>query len=206
MNTATKATLLSMHWDTDLSALRLDNEGRVMGLKCGLLLAEDQATMQPGQVYFRLISASFIDEVAAQGRHTVTVDVIDETGRRLDGATVHHGWPWNEWPGFDEVVSTTVYGATLAEWGVFAQYDPNRVEYGPYWVKVDGMSDVFFGFGLPWNRHVCFVAVFQRMVWGDVNPPDPGTGGEYRCTAGSVEGRYVDHSRQAGTGVPVIGR
>lgn len=185
---AATETLLSMNWDADLSALRLDAQGRVMGVKCGLLLAESQANMQPGQVFFRLISASFIDEVAAQGRHTVTVDVIDETGRRLNGATVHHGWPWNRWPMYDEIVSSTVYGATLAEWGLFAQYDANHVEYGPYWVKVDGMSDVFFGMGLPWNRHVCFTAVFQRMVYGDVTPPDPGATGEYDARLAALKG------------------
>ena len=50
--------------------------------------------MQPGDVFYRLIAATFIDEVAAQGKHEVTVDVIDENGRRLDGAVAQHGWPW----------------------------------------------------------------------------------------------------------------
>lgn len=162
--------LAAMNWDPDLNGLRVEGD-KVLGLKCGLLPIEHNSQLQPGQVFFRLISASFIDELAAQGRHTVTVDVLNEEGRRLDGAVVLHGWPWNRWPAHDEAMQATVYGAELAQWGVYANYDPNRVEFGPYWVKVDGASDVFYGFGLPWNRHVCFTVVFQRMTWG------AGTGG-----------------------------
>ena len=66
---------------------------------------------------------------------------------------------------YDEPVQATVYGAQLAEWGIFARYDANHVTYGPYWVMVDGVSDVFFGMGLPWNRHVSFTVVYQRMTW-----------------------------------------
>ena len=165
LKTATKSTLDTLHWDADLNAYR-EVGRKVMGSKCRLLTIDGA----DGDTIFRLISASFIDEVAAQGRHTVTVDVIDESGRRLDGATVKHGWPWNSWPAADEIVQTTVFGAQLAEWGVFAGYNPQAVEYGPYWVKVDGASDVFFGFGLPHKHHVCFTVVFQRMTIG-------GTGG-----------------------------
>ncbi len=175
---ATKAALLTMAWDPNLNGYRSEG-GLVKAVKCGLLLAEDQATMQPGDVFFRLISASFIDEVASQGKHEVTVDVIDESGRRLNGAVAQHGWPWEVWPGHDGLLEITVFGAEPAKWEIWADYPADRTEYGPYWVKTKGASDVFFGMGLPFKHHVSFVAVFQRMVWGDVNPPDPGTGGEY---------------------------
>ena len=181
MQPASDKVLATMAWDTDLNALRIEND-KVMGIKCGLLLAEDQTTLQPGDVFYRLISATFIDEIASAGRHTVTVDVIDENGRRLDGTNVFHGWPWNRWPAYDERVQATVYGAQLAEWGIFAQYDANHVTYGPYWVMVDGVSDVFFGMGLPWNRHVSFTVVYQRMTWGS------GTGGGTDPTLEAIKG------------------
>ena len=71
-----------MAWDANLNGFRTEG-GKVRAVKCGLLLAETRADMQPGDVFYRLIAATFIDEVAAQGKHEVTVDVIDENGRRL---------------------------------------------------------------------------------------------------------------------------
>ena len=71
MQTATKDVLNSMAWDPNLNGFRTEN-GKVQAVKCGLLLAEDQTAMQPGDVFYRLIAATFIDEVAAQGKHEVT--------------------------------------------------------------------------------------------------------------------------------------
>lgn len=162
----TRSVLDSMHWDADLNAYR-EVDGKVMGAKCGLLIVDGEE----GDVIYRLISATFVDEIAAQGRHTITVDVIDENGRRLDGTIVEHGWPWNKWPAADEIVEATVFGAQLAEWGIWEGYNPGQVECGPYWVRVKGgASDVFYGPGLPGKHHVCFVAVFQKLTVG-------GTGG-----------------------------
>ena len=36
------------------------------------------------------------------------------------------------------------------------------------------MSDVFFGMGLPFKHHVSFVAVYQRMVYGEIDPEPTG--------------------------------
>ena len=187
MQTATKDVLNSMAWDPNLNGFRTEG-GKVRAVKCGLLLAEDQTDMQPGDVFYRLIAATFIDEVAAQGKHEVTVDVIDENGRRLDGAVAQHGWPWEVWPGHDGMVEMTVFGAEPAKWELWADYPADRTEYGPYWVKVNGVSDVFFGMGLPFKHHVSFVAVYQRMVYGDVTPPDPGGNGEYDARLAALKG------------------
>ena len=187
MQTATRDVLNSMAWDPNLNGFRTEN-GKVQAVKCGLLLAEDQTDMQPGDVFYRLIAATFIDEVAAQGKHEVTVDVIDENGRRLDGAVAQHGWPWEVWPGHDGMVEMTVFGAEPAKWELWADYPADRTEYGPYWVKVNGVSDVFFGMGLPFKHHVSFVAVYQRMVYGDVTPPDPGGNGEYDARLAALKG------------------
>ena len=172
MQTASDKVLATMAWDPNLNGFRTDG-GKVRAVKCGLLLAEDQTAMQPGDVFYRLIAATFIDEVAAQGKHEVTVDVIDENGRRLDGAVAQHGWPWEVWPGHDGMVEMTVFGAEPAKWELWADYPADRTEYGPYWVKTKGVSDVFFGMGLPFKHHVSFVVVFQRMVYGEIDP-EPG--------------------------------
>jgi hypothetical protein len=155
-------------WDPDLSALRVEG-GLVLGLKCGVR----EVVAEPGEAVFRLTSAAFIDEVEAHGQHMVYVDVLDENGRRLSGQTVEHGWPWQNYPRYDELMTDAVSGDKLAQWGLYAGYDANRVEYGPYWVRVRGKSDVFFGMGLPWNRHVAFTAVFQRVLVGQPLSPPP---------------------------------
>lgn len=148
-------------WDTDLDAVRVDGNV-VRGLKCGIFQPTD---LQDGDVYFKLVAAAFIDEQEAQGRHIISVDVLDETGNRLQGARVWHGWPTEKWPNMDERVQMTIFGSQLAEWGLYADFDA-WTKPGPYWVQVaDGKSDAFWGAGLPWKRHVSFAVVFQRTVY-----------------------------------------
>jgi len=150
----------TVQWDPDLNAVRVEN-GLVLGVKCGVQLANPD----PGDIYFQLISATFIDEVEASGQHNVYVDALDENGHRLNGLVVEHGWPWERYPQYDDVVTDTVFGDHLAQWGLYAGYDANKVPCGPYWVQIPGAkSDVFYGLGLPWNRHVSYVAVFQRKL------------------------------------------
>ena len=130
-------------------------------LKCGVFQPAD---LKDGDVYYKLVGATFIDEEEARGRHIITVDVIDENFNRIQGARVWHGWPTHRYPEFDERVQLTIFGSQLAEWALYANFDAWKVP-GPYWVScADGKSDVFWGAGLPWNKHVCFAVVFQRTV------------------------------------------
>ena len=159
---------MELRWDPNLDGFRVE-DGKVAAVKCGVWPAEG---VFPGDTVYRLVSASFIAEDEAQGLHNVYVDVIDKTGMRLDGAVVEHGWPTSKYPAMDEVVHATVFGAQIAGWGLYANYDPNAVEYGPYWVRVsDGPSDVFYGMGLPGKRHVSFAVVYQKQVVAV--PPQP---------------------------------
>lgn len=148
-------------WDPDLNEVRL--EGNVVrALRCGKWTPDG---LRNGDVYYRIAHAAFIDEEAARGRHVISVDVIDETGNRIQGARVWHGWPTQRWPQYDERVQETIFGSQIAEWGLYAGFDAWTVP-GPYWVMcADGISETFWGAGLPWNRHVCFSVVFQRAVW-----------------------------------------
>ncbi|MEA3338031.1 MAG: hypothetical protein U9R25_19245 [Chloroflexota bacterium] len=165
---------MAINWDENLNELRVDG-GQISAVKCGVLPASEAYNLEDGEQYFQLISANFINEIDARGQHSLYVDVVDENSNRLDGTTVVHGWPWKKWPDEDEHVSEKIFGAHLANWGIYANYDPNKEEYGPYWAKVDGKSDVFYGMGLPWNRHVSWSLVFQRAVAGDsrgdISPP-----------------------------------
>lgn len=147
-------------WDTNLDAVRVENNV-IRGLKCGVFVPD----LADGDVYYKIVGAAFIDEVAAAGRHVITVDVIDEHYNRLQGAKVWHGWPVQRFPEYDGRVELTIFGSQIAEWGLYASFDAWRVP-GPYWVQcADGKSDTFWGAGLPWNRHVCFAVVFQRTVF-----------------------------------------
>jgi hypothetical protein len=151
---------ISGQWDPDLDAVRVEG-GLVRGLKCGIFKPD----LVDGDVYYKLIGAAFIDEEEAAGRHIINGDVIDENFNRIQGAKVWHGWPTERYPAFDERVVATIFGSQLAEWGLYANFDAWRVP-GPYWVScADGKSDVFYGAGLPWNKHVCFAVTFQRTVY-----------------------------------------
>lgn len=153
--------LKAMSWDPDLDAVRVE-ANLVRGLKCGKWTPQD---LVDGEVYYQIVNAAFIDEEAARGRHVISVDVIDETGNRIQGARVWHGWPTQRYPEYDERVEMTIFGSQIAEWGLYANFDAWTVP-GPYWVMcADGKSDVFWGGGLPWNKHVCFAVVFQRTVY-----------------------------------------
>jgi hypothetical protein len=150
-----------IRWDPDLSEARVEND-LVMGLACGYIKPVD---LEDGDIYFKLVDAAFIDEIDARGKHTISVDIVDEQGRRLNGARVWHGWPTHRLPEYDERVQAAVFGAQLAEWALYADFDAWTVP-GPYWVQpADGKADIFWGAGLPWKRHVCFTLVFQRTIY-----------------------------------------
>lgn len=147
-----------LNWDPALDELTIQND-KIMGVPCGVLKV---VSLSPGDVYYRLVAAHFIDEEEAKGIHTVTVDVLDEQGRRAEGVVVEMGWPWDRYPETDGTDRQTVFGAHLAEFGIYAGYEPDKV-VGPYWFRIaDALTDVFYGAGLPWNRHVSFVLTFQR--------------------------------------------
>jgi hypothetical protein len=168
-----------VRWDPDLTQVRIEKD-LVMGLACGYIKPLD---LQDGDTYYKLVDAAFIDEEQARGRHTISVDVVDEQGRRINGARVWHGWPTGKLPEWDDRVQATIFGAQIAEWALYEKFDAWR-DPGPYWVQpADGKADLFWGAGLPWGRHVCFSLVFQRTtyraepVMPPVEPPiQPPTG------------------------------
>jgi hypothetical protein len=173
-----------LRWDPDLSEVRVE-DNLVMGLTCGYIKPLD---LEDGDIYFRLVDATFIDEIESHGRHVISVDVVDEQGRRINGARVWHGWPTHRLPQFDDRVHATIFGAQLAEWALYADFDAWTTP-GPYWVQpADGKADIFWGAGLPWKRHVSFALVFQRTIYraDPVEPPPSGTLDETLLAAGEA--------------------
>ncbi len=61
---------------------RLDQRGAIL----------QPAQVQPGQGYWRLVEATWLDEQESQGRHSIMVDLVDETGKRVVGAPVRFWW------------------------------------------------------------------------------------------------------------------
>jgi len=174
LQTTGQATLqpvrpISEFWDENFDGFRLVNN-KVAAVKCGVLRTE----APPGTSYFRLMQAHFSGEVESAGKHNYGIDVLDESGRRLHGARVQQGWPWGRWPEKDDSAIEVLFGSKLAEFGIYANYDPNKVEYGPYWFRVQGLnSDVFYGAGLPGNRHVQGSLIFQRLRKEPEEPVPP---------------------------------
>lgn len=156
-----------VRWDPRLSEVIVENN-MVMGLACGYI---KPLVLEEGDTYYRLVDAAFIDEIEARGQHVISVDVVDEDGNRINGARVWHGWPTQKLPEYDERVQATIFGAQLAEWPLYADFDAWQVP-GPYWVQpADGKADLFWGAGLPWKRHVSFALVFKRTLYHAEQPP-----------------------------------
>lgn len=171
-----------VRWDPNLSEVRVENN-LVKALSCGYI---KPLGLQDGDQYYKLIDAAFIDEEAARGKHVISVDVIDEDGRRIQGARVWHGWPTQKLPAWDDRVQATLFGSELANWALYEKFDAWTVP-GPYWVQPsDGKADIFWGAGLPWGRHVCFSVVFQRTTYrtDPVEPPPASTLDEALIKAG----------------------
>ena len=121
----------------------------------------EDAPVQPGQQYWRLVEVRFEDEQQAGGKHHIYADVIDENGKRVVGQPVTVFWgdgnytaPLEDKPAPDFGFNYQMYAAGYA-----------------YNVKAEGLpSDVLRGAGLGdvANRfkgiHVAYYLTFQRAT------------------------------------------
>ncbi|MBP8292277.1 MAG: cyclic nucleotide-binding domain-containing protein [Caldilineaceae bacterium] len=121
----------------------------------------EDAAVQPGQQYWRLVEVRFEDEQQAGGKHHIYADVIDENGKRVVGQPVTVFWgdgnytaPLEDKPAPDFGFNYQMYAAGYA-----------------YNVKAEGLpSDVLRGAGLGdvANRfagiHVAYYLTFQRAT------------------------------------------
>jgi LysM repeat protein len=141
-------------------------DGRLNELPCvGLVTAADQGVqLRPGDRYWRLVSARWLNEEESRRDIQIYVDLLDETGQRVFGETVvfENGgshrvvsepqsccYPWDypvKWPMFNVLCSYNAY--------------------------VEGLpSDMVIGMGLgtpehpDWTIHTGFILTFQRTVY-----------------------------------------
>jgi cAMP-dependent protein kinase regulator len=121
----------------------------------------EDAPVEPGQQYWRLVEVRWEDEQQAGGKHHIYVDVIDENGNRVVGQPVTVFWgdgsytaPLEDKPAPDYGFNFQMYAAGYA-----------------YGVRVEGLpSDVLRGAGLGdldkrfFGIHVSYYLIFQRTT------------------------------------------
>ena len=121
----------------------------------------DEAPVQPGQQYWKLIDARWADEKESGGKHHIYVEVLDESGNRIVGHPVTVWWGDGSYSGGVEDKAPPDYGFN---------YQMYAAGYA-YSVKVEGLpSDILVGAGMgdierrEWGIHTSFYLVYQKAT------------------------------------------
>lgn len=121
----------------------------------------EPANVQPGQTYWRLIEARWLNEEQSAGKHHIYVEALDLNGSRVVGQTVTVFWDGDSYSGAVENKAPPDFGFN------FQMYASGYA----YSVKVEGMpSDVLKGAGMGSitdrfrGIHTSFELVFQQTV------------------------------------------
>jgi CRP-like cAMP-binding protein len=121
----------------------------------------EDAPVQPGQQYWRLVEVRFEDEIQAAGKHHIYADVIDENGVRVVGQPVTVFWGEGNYTAALEDKPAPDFGFNYQMYAAGYAYN----------VKVEGLpSDIMRGAGLGdvTNRfagiHVAYYLTFQRAT------------------------------------------
>ena len=121
---------------------------------------------------WRITSFVFQDTGESGGNHNVYATLLKADGSPAVGINVFHGWPTFQKP--DDVLGSKTDQSGSVNWPLWVNgFDPAKQPHGPYWVMPEmnlNQADRLEGMGLPLNRHVNYVAVWQ---WTDSNPPPP---------------------------------
>ncbi len=132
-----------LDWDPRLDALNITLE---------------EAPVEAGQPYWRLVRAEYLSMEEANGKHHINYTLLDEQGKPVPFQRVWQGWPEDR----ADATTNEQGEATIPIW---ASYAPDRHECGPYVAWVDGLpSDCVQGIGLPFKRQVSFALTWQRVV------------------------------------------
>ncbi len=118
----------------------------------GIVLEE--AAVQPGQTYWKLVSAKFLDVEESNMRHHTYVNVIDENGQKIVGQPVKFAWGDGQ----------TVRPTESKKGDEFALNFAMYANIGSYHVSVEGLSDRVCGLGLIAKHHISYELIFQRVV------------------------------------------
>ncbi len=178
-----------------------EQDGKVVGVKMEIMDTQtfiskwNDFKLKPGDAYFKLVHAQFLDENEAQGNTGIHISVQDENGGLMP-AQVWYAYPTTRmsapsWVGaFDngdqgagDVFSYPSGQGEIAQGsGNFAPDSPDDI--GPYLVAVytdpgsgSIASECAYGFGLPHNHHVAYALTFRIERWQqgtpEPTPPDP---------------------------------
>lgn len=121
----------------------------------------DEAQVEPGQQYWRIIEASWMDEQESGGKHHIYVEVLDENGNRIVGQPVTTFWGDGSYTKGIEDKPAPDYGYNFQMYAAGYAYN----------VKVEGLpSDVLKGAGMGSIEdrfrgiHTSFKIVFKKTT------------------------------------------
>lgn len=121
----------------------------------------DDASVAPGQPYWRLIEARWADEQQSGGRHHIYVEVLDENGVRIVGHPVTVFWGDGSYTAGVEDKAPPDFGFNYQMYAAGNAYD----------VRVEGLpSDILRGAGMGdldrprYGIHTSFYIVYQRAI------------------------------------------
>jgi len=121
----------------------------------------DEVQVEPGQQYFRIIEASWMDEKESGGKHHIYAEVLDENGQRIVGHPVTVFWGDGSYTNGVEDKRAPEYGYNFQMYAAGYAYN----------VKAEGLpSDVLKGAGMGSIEdrfrgiHTSFKLIFQKTT------------------------------------------
>ncbi len=121
----------------------------------------DEAQVEPGQQYWRIIEASWMNEQESAGKHHIYVEVLDENGNRIVGQPVTTFWGDGSYTKGIEDKPAPDYGYNFQMYAAGYAYN----------VKVEGLpSDVLKGAGMGSIEdrfrgiHTSFKVIFKKTT------------------------------------------
>jgi hypothetical protein len=138
----------------------------------GLVTGVELVYVEKPAAKYRLVQVLLIDEAHAGGRHTAKVNV------QLASGAMAGDVPFLAWP-FPTPHSALPPGNPNNEHMIYSTYSPPAI--GPLGIYVgkgttpDVDSDIVYGLGLPFNRHISYSLSFVERAGVDPEPPDPPT-------------------------------
>lgn len=122
----------------------------------------------PGDEYWQLSEAHWMDERESQGKHLVYVDAIDG-GKRAVGARILFSWKDSGTVKHIEAKPGEPYGQSIPMYEVGCAYT----------LSMDGLSDAIGCLGLGTlehpdaKAHTSYAFIFRRAIYGDAEGPVP---------------------------------
>lgn len=151
---------------------------------------------------WKLVRASLIDEMTAQGQTVARVIVRDKDGIEAQ-VPCFLGFPWKGWSPGDRISNHLLPGNTNFPYEhiVSNKFDPEGGRQGPLSIFIGDAhgnveSDLIGGLGLPKGHHVSYHLVFQERNGDSPVAPPPSSDDEQGETAPSTLQSQLDRIEQ----------